>query len=91
MKTIQARLAAILASYVVALLVAHGFADLPPDGTARIEAWIGHTFDLVLLLGYAVVHPWLQKRWNPTGAYTGVAARRLERVADVEPGPRRVP
>jgi hypothetical protein len=37
----------------------------------------------VLFLGYAVLHPWLQKRWNPTGAFTGEAARKLEHVARV--------
>jgi len=44
-----------------------------------------HGFELLFLLGYAIIHPWLQKRWNPTGAYTGEAARRLEHVAGVQP------
>lgn len=91
MKSIQARLAAILASYLVALLVSHGFTELPADSTARIEGWLGHTFELVLFIGYAVVHPWLQKRWNPTGAYTTGAARRLEQVAHLDPSPRGAP
>jgi uncharacterized membrane protein len=85
-KSIQARVAAIVASYIAALLVAHGFGAMTPDGAARIESWLSHTFELVLFLGYAVVHPWLQKRWNPTGAYTQQAAERLEQVAHITDG-----
>jgi hypothetical protein len=31
-----------------------------------------------------VVHPWIQKQMNPTGAMTSEAARRLEQVAHVK-------
>lgn len=85
MMAIRTRLAAILASFIVATLVSRGLAETP-ELTAQVQGWVNHTFDLVLFLGYAVVHPWLQKRWNPTGAMTGEAARRLEQVAHV-PGP----
>ncbi|HEV2147525.1 MAG TPA: hypothetical protein VGR37_09010 [Longimicrobiaceae bacterium] len=83
MKAIRARLAAILASFVMAALVNHGIAEATPELTGRIAGWVEHTFELVLFLGYAVLHPWMQKRWNPTGAFTGEAARRLEHVAHV--------
>lgn len=83
MKAIQARLAAILASALVAALASWGLADVGSEGTTRIEAWVNHTFELVLFVGYAVIHPWLQKRWNPTGAFTGEAARKLEHAAHV--------
>jgi hypothetical protein len=83
MKAIRARLAAILASFFIAALVNHGMLEATPELTGRIGAWIDHTFELVLFLGYAVLHPWLQKRWNPTGAFTGEAARKLEHVARV--------
>ena len=85
MRAIRARLAALLASFVVAALTSRGVSGLD-DGTAtELARWLDHTFELVLLLGYAVLHPWLQRRWNPTGAFTGEAARKLEVAAHVEP------
>jgi hypothetical protein len=83
MSAIRSRLAAVLASFLIARLVQWGVADLTPDASAELEAWLNHTFDLVLFIGYAVLHPWIQKRLNPTGAFTTEAARRLERVAHV--------
>ena len=85
MMAIRTRLVAILAGFIVATLVSWGLAGTPELAT-QVQGWVSHTFDLLLFLGYAVVHPWLQKRWNPTGAMTGDAARRLEQVAHV-PGP----
>lgn len=82
MKAIRARLAAILASFLVAALVSWGISGTP-ELEAQLRTWAEHTFDLLLFVGYAVVHPWLQKRWNPTGAMTGEAARRLEQAARV--------
>jgi uncharacterized membrane protein len=84
MKSIRARLAALAAGYLLALLATHGLAEVTPDLAARVQSWVEHTFELVLFVGYAVVHPWIQKRWNPTGAYTGEAARKLEHMAHVE-------
>jgi hypothetical protein len=83
MKSIRARLAALAAGYLLALLSTSGMAEISPELSAQLHAWVEHTFELLFLGGYAVVHPWLQKRWNPTGAYTGEAARRLEHVAGV--------
>lgn len=83
MRAIRARLAALLASVVMAALAARGVRALSPETAGEVERLLAHTFELVLLLGYAVVHPWLQKRWNPTGAFTGEAARKLEHVAHV--------
>jgi hypothetical protein len=85
MKAIRARIAAILASFLVAALVSWGMSGTP-ELEVQLRTWAEHTFDLLLFLGYAVVHPWLQKRWNPTGAMTGDAARRLEQVAQVHGG-----
>ena len=85
MRAIRARLAALLASLVMAALASRGVGQLDPDGTGETELLLAHTFEMVLLLGYAVLHPWLQKRWNPTGAFTGEAARKLEHVAHVDP------
>lgn len=82
MRAIRARLAALLASFIVAALVSRGL-EGTPELASRVEGWLDHTFELLLFLGYAVVHPWLQKRWNPTGAMSGEAARRLEHVAHV--------
>ncbi|HEX2188982.1 MAG TPA: hypothetical protein VHG51_08805 [Longimicrobiaceae bacterium] len=90
MKAIRARLAAIVASFLVAALVSWGISGTP-ELEAQLRIWTEHTFDLLLFLGYAVVHPWLQKRWNPTGAMTGDAARRLEQVARTAERPGRTP
>lgn len=87
MKAIRARLAAILASFLVAALVSSGMSGTP-ELEAQLHTWVEHSFDLLLFLGYAVVHPWLQKRWNPTGAMTNDAARRLEQVAQAPHRPR---
>ena len=62
MRAIQARLAAIIASFVVATLASWGVADLPPQAGLAIEKWVSHTFELVLFIGYAILHPLLQKR-----------------------------
>lgn len=86
MNTIRARLAALAASFLLATLASRGVAEVTPELAGKVELWVDRTFELLLLLGYAVVHPWLQKRWNPTGAFTGEAARRLESVAHTERG-----
>lgn len=62
MKAIQARLAAIVASFVVATLASWGVDGVSAESEAVIEKWVAHTFELVLFLGYAVMHPLLQ-RW----------------------------
>lgn len=62
MKAIQARLAAIIASFIVATLASWGLSDLSPAATSMIEKWLSHTFELMLFLGYAILHPMLQKR-----------------------------
>jgi hypothetical protein len=83
MRAIRARLAAIVAGLIIASLTARGVGGLTDEATAQVARWLEHTFEVVFLLGYAIVHPWLQKRWNPTGAYTTDAAHRLEHVARV--------
>ena len=66
MKPMQARLVAVLASYLAALLASRGIAVLGADGTALLEQALSQGFDLVLLLGYALLHPQLQAcRWPP--------------------------
>jgi len=84
MTSIRARLAAVAAGWLLALIATHGIAEITPELAASVRAWVDHTFEIALFLGYAVVHPWLQKRWNPTGAYTGEAARRLEHAAHLD-------
>ena len=83
MNAIRTRIAAVVASALVAGLGAWGVAEVTPELAGKLERWLDHTFELLLLIGYAVVHPWLQKRLNPTGAFTRQAARELERVAHV--------
>jgi hypothetical protein len=84
MRSIRARLAAIAAGYLLAMLATYGVAEITPELEANVRSWVDHTFEVVLFLGYAVVHPFIQKRWNPTGAFTGEAARKLEIVAHVD-------
>jgi hypothetical protein len=84
MRAIRARLAAVVASLIVAALASWGVQGLDDERSRAIATWVDHTFEVVLMLGYAVVHPWLQKRWNPTGAFTHDAARKLEHVAHVD-------
>lgn len=84
MKSIRARLIAVLVSFVLATLASWGITDLGPDVHSTLEQWLSRTFDLVLFLGYAVVHPWLQTHWNPTGAFTDEAARKLEGAAHLK-------
>lgn len=64
MRAIQARLAAIVASFIVATLASWGVADLPPEAGHAIEKWLSHTFELVLFVGYAILHPLLQRRMS---------------------------
>lgn len=64
MNAIQARVAAIAASFIVAKLAMLGVTDISPDGATAIERWISHTFELMMMLGYAVAHPWLQKHFG---------------------------
>lgn len=68
MKAIQARIAAIVASFVVATLASWGLDGLSGEGAAAIEKWVSHTFELMLFLGYAIIHPLLQRRLGQHGA-----------------------
>ena len=80
MNAIRARLAAAAASFLLASAGAAGVQEFSPEMTNRLTGWLEHTFELVLFVGYAVLHPLLQKRSNPTGAMSDAAARDLERV-----------
>jgi hypothetical protein len=62
MKPIRARLAAIVASFVLAGLSSMGVQGITPELGEQVQAWVGHTFELTLFLGYAVIHPWLEER-----------------------------
>jgi hypothetical protein len=81
---VRARLAALALSLLLAVLAARLAAGGEGPATGVMGTVREHAFEVALLLGYAVLHPWLQKRWNPTGAFTGVAARKLELVAHVD-------
>lgn len=65
MKAVVTRLAAVAASFIVANLTTWGFLEITPELSASLEAWLNHTFELLLLIGYAIVHPWLERRLNP--------------------------
>lgn len=85
MLAIRARIVALLASAVIATLTSWGIRGLGPEAHGLVETWVNHSFDLLLFLGYVVLHPLLQRRINPTGAITTTAARKLEEVAQVKP------
>lgn len=87
MTAIRSRLAAIVAGFLIARLTTWGLVEASPELAAQLQALLDHTFELTMLLGYAVIHPWIQKRMNPTGAMTREAARRLEQVAHVKERP----
>jgi hypothetical protein len=75
MNAIRARLAAGAASFLLATLASWGVAEATPELAAQVEAWVDRTFELILLLGYATLHPWLQKRGDPAQAATTGAAQ----------------
>ena len=52
--------------------------------TSILTTVVDNLLTLAALLGYTVVHPWIQKRLNPTGAMTTEAASKLEHVAHVQ-------
>lgn len=79
MQAIRARLIAVVVSFLMALLVSAGVGQAPELGPT-VQAWVSHTFDLLILIGYAVIHPWIQRHLNPTGAFTSAAAAELETV-----------
>lgn len=64
MNAIRARLAALVAAFLLSALAARGVAEVTPELAARLEGWLDGTFELLLLVGYAVVHPWLERRLN---------------------------
>lgn len=67
MKAIQARIAAIVVSFILATLASFGVDGLSAESAAAIEKWVAHTFELMLFLGYAVIHPLLQRRMGRQG------------------------
>ena len=81
MSAIRPRLIAILAGFLLARLATWGLVEVTPETSAELERWLDHSFELLMLVGYAVIHPWIQKRLNPTGAMTTDAARQLEKLA----------
>ncbi len=62
MNAIHARLAAVVASFLLARLATGSVLETSPELAAALERWVSHSFELLLLLGYAVVHPWIQQR-----------------------------
>ena len=81
MSAIRPRLIAILAGFLLARLATWGLVEVTPETSAEMERWLDHTFELLMLVGYAVIHPWIQKRINPTGAMTAESAQALEALS----------
>ena len=62
MNGVKARLAAIAASYVAAMIASAGVAEITPEIAAELEQWLTHTFELTLFVGYALIHPLLRRK-----------------------------
>lgn len=62
MSAIRARLSAIVAAFLLARVTHWSIVEVTPELAAALERWVSYTFELLLLFGYAVVHPWLQRR-----------------------------
>jgi hypothetical protein len=67
MNVVVARLAALAASIVVALLAVRQVEGITPEVAAMIERWLEITFELLLLAAYAVLRAWLQRYANGLG------------------------
>lgn len=61
MNGIQARFSAIIASFVVATLGNWGIGEMNAEVQAALQQWFSHSFELILLLGYAFLHPRLER------------------------------
>lgn len=68
MNPVQTRLAAVLASLLVAALSSWGVRGLSPELHAELSAWLQHTFELMLLICYALLRHRLPARGHPTRA-----------------------
>lgn len=78
----RARLVAVVVGWLLALLISAGVAQTP-ELSAVLQEWVSRTFDLLMFLGYAVVHPLIQRYINPTGAFSSTAAAELETMVGV--------
>jgi hypothetical protein len=61
MQPIRARIIAVVASWILVMLASLGLAELGPGVAEQIADWVDKTFELVLLLGYALIHPRLER------------------------------
>jgi hypothetical protein len=80
MNAIRTRIAALIAGALIAGVTRLGFAELPPGFEETVAVWADQTLEVVLLLVYAVVHPWLQKR-----RHTAASPAAEPRAADARP------
>jgi hypothetical protein len=81
MGAIRARMIAAFAALVLGWITVYFGSEV----AAQFEGWV-LSFATVLLDGsillyYVIIHPLIQKRWNPTGTYTTHSAYQLEHVA----------
>jgi hypothetical protein len=74
MESIEARLAALVAHAILAVLAEAGAGGLTPDGSARVQEWLGHAIELALFVGRMAIPIWLQARaWALPGDPVGAA------------------
>lgn len=81
---IRARLVAIIVGAIAAALTTWLGVEASQELVPSLTQIIDGAFGVLLLVFYAVIHPAIQKRTNPTGAMTKEAANKLELVAHVE-------
>lgn len=83
MGAIRARLVAGVIAIILGALTSLWGAEVTEELRGSLETIISALFDSSLILYYAIVHPWIQKQWNPTGAYTTEAALSMEQKNQV--------
>ena len=65
MQPISARLIAFLVSAILAGLARIGLGDIGPELTGALTVWVQHSFEPVLLIGYLLIHPRLERKGAP--------------------------
>lgn len=83
MLAIRARLVAIIVGALAAALTTWLGVEVSEELVPSLTSFVDGAFGVLLLVYYAVIHPAIQKRTNPTGAMTKEAANNLEAVAHV--------
>lgn len=61
MQTIRGTVESVVAGAILTGLSAWGLRAGTPELAEEIERWVGHTFEVALLIGYAALHRWVRR------------------------------